>query len=133
MVARAASNFCLLIIMRAIQAPTVLAVCLAEYVRQKWLTRLGEEEEENALESSRDSPHRDHPPPPAARVRECCVDAVRDDLAACDCNAVHDDHTSPKMSGGELLNVERGDTGSDSYADTDEETAANLVGRSYKV
>ena len=37
------------------------------------------------------------------------------------------------MSGGELLNVERGDTGSDSYADTDEETAANLVGRSYKV
>ena len=107
----------------------MLAICFAENVRQKWLTRLGEEEEENALESSRDSPHRDHPPPPAARVRECCVDAVRDDLAACDRNAVHDHHAATEVSGGELLDVERGDTGSDSYTNTNEETAANLVVR----
>ena len=98
-------------------------------VSSKPLTRLWEEEEKNALEASRDSPKRDHPPPSPVRVRECCIDAVRNDLATGNRNHVHDDHTATQVSWGKLLDVERGNARSNADADADEKTATNLIGR----
>ena len=132
MMARAASNFCLLIMIRAGHATTTLA-SLCGRCLLNMLTRLWEEEQEDALEAGGNSPKRDHPSPTAMRVCECCVDAVRDDLTSCDRNNVYDDHTTPETRRGELLDVERGDTCSDSNTNTDEETAANLNSKSCKL
>lgn len=95
-------------------------------VSSKPLTRLWEEEEKNALEASRDSSKRDHPPPAPVRVCECRIDAVGNDLATGNRNHVHDDHTASLMGGGELLDVERGNARSNADADANEKTAANL-------
>ena len=91
--------------------------------------RTEEEEEKNALEASRDSSKRDHPPPAPVRVCECRIDSVCDDLAAGNRNHVHDDHTASQMSRGELLDVEWGNACSNTDADADEKTATNLIGR----
>ena len=132
MIARAASHFCLLIMIRAGHATTTLA-SLCGRCLLNMLTRLWEEEQEDALEAGGNSPKRDHPSPSAVRVRERRVNAVRNDLAACDRNNVDDDHTTPETRGGELLDVQRGDACSDSDTDTDEETAANLNSKSCKL
>ena len=89
-------------------------------VSSKPLTRLWEEEEKNALEASRDSSKRDHPPPAPVRVCECRIDAVGNDLATGNRNHVHDDHTASLMGGGELLDVERGNARSNADADAND-------------
>ena len=60
-------------------------------------------------------------------VRECRVDAIRDDLATCNRSRVYDDHTAPEMGGGELLDVDGVNACSDSDTNADQETAADLV------
>ncbi len=90
------------------------------------LTRLRKEEQDEELHGGRDCAKAYHPSPSSGHLLEAGVDSVRDDLTTGDGHDVHDDHASPKTRRGELLDVQRRDTGGYTDADADEETAADL-------
>ena len=90
------------------------------------LTRLGQEEQEQRLQSGRNRTETDHPAPSTMRVLESSIDTVCDDLTTGDHDDIDYDHAAAETGRRELLNVQRGHTRSNSDTDTDEETAANL-------